>query len=86
MVTVEQLKVQFQAGFSSEIIKLQVSSRDGQWETVEELEARDVLGLQVFNLCKPTECSELRLDFQDFLDFYGRITAYRIQAWGHESN
>ena len=83
-VEVLQLKIQFQAGFSSEIIIVQVSSGDGNWDTVDEIEPLDTLGLQGFPLEKPAECSELRLDFVDFKDFYGRITAYRIQAWGNE--
>ena len=66
-VVVLQLKLQFQAGFSSEIIKMQVPSPgDGNWDTVDELEPRDTLGLQVFLLDEPTECRELRLDFVDF--------------------
>lgn len=82
-----ELKIQFQAGFSSEIIRVQVpSSGDGNWNTIDELEPRDTLGLQGFVLDKPTECRELRLDFVDFKDFYGRITVYRIQAWGQEVN
>lgn len=83
-VEVVELKLQFQAGFSSEIIRVQVSSGDGNWDTIDEIEPLDTLGLQAFSLERPTECSELRLDFVDFKDFYGRITAYRIQAWGNE--
>jgi F5/8 type C domain len=85
-VKVLELKLQFQAGFSSEIIKVQVSSGEGTWEEVDELEPRDTLGLQTFQFEKPVECSLLRLDFEDFKDFYGRITLYKIQAWGHEAN
>lgn len=83
-VKVVEIKLQFQAGFSSEIIRVQVPTTDGSWEEVDELEPRDTLGLQTFLLEKPAECSELRLEFEDFKDFYGRITIYRIQAWGQE--
>ena len=85
-VIVVQLKIQFQAGFSSEFISVQTPSEDGNWDTVDEMEPRDTLGIQVFVLDKPTECRELRLDFVDFKDFYGRITVYKIQAWGSEVN
>lgn len=83
-VRVKELKIQFQAGFSSEFIKVQVPSTGGNWEEVDELEPQDSLGLQIFSLEEPTLCSELRLDFEDCKDFYGRITVYKIQAWGDQ--
>lgn len=84
-VKVLELRLQFQAGFSSEIMRVKASSGEGIWEEVDDLEPRDTLGLQTFFLEKPAQCSELRLDFEDFKDFYGRITLYKIQVWGHEA-
>lgn len=86
LVQVLELRLQFQAGFSSDIIRVKVSSGEGICEEVDDLEPRDALGLQTFILEKPAQCSELRLDFEDFKDFYGRMTLYKIQAWGHEAN
>lgn len=82
-VRVKEVKVEFQAGFASEIMTVQALS-SGAWSEVDELEPKDALGLQGFLLEKPVECTEIRLEFEECKDFYGRITVYRIQAWGHE--
>jgi hypothetical protein len=82
-VQVQEVKIQFQAGFASEIIRVHALA-GGVWSEVDELEPEDALGLQSFVLEDPKECSEFRLEFEDCKDFYGRITVYTIQTWGHE--
>jgi hypothetical protein len=85
-VRVACVALQFQAGFSSEIIRLYVLSptSSNDWTEVEELEPNDTLELQTFELEQQVECNDLRLDFEHFKDFYGRITLYRVQVWGYE--
>lgn len=78
-VKIQKIKMQFQAGFSSEIIKV---FADGS-ELDEEIEPEDALEMQEFDVSECT-CQILKLEFEEFTDFYGRITIYKIQVWGEE--
>jgi hypothetical protein len=82
LIEVQDLKIQFQAGFSAEhcIVEAKV---DGVWRLIDELEPEDVLQIQSFPL--KTRCDAVKLSFHEFTDFYGRITIYRIEVWGKES-
>eukprot|EP00980_Cylindrotheca_fusiformis_P008272 scaffold1736_cov127-Cylindrotheca_fusiformis.AAC.86 len=89
MVIPTELRIQFQAGFSAEQIVVFKSSTDGQgYEQIEELETEDEHGIQAFPLpCGTDEessTSSIKLVFDEFTDFYGRITIYQLQIWGKE--
>lgn len=87
-VTVHELRLQFQAGFSSEIcrIEVQTTTSDGSWQaTEEELEPSDSLELQSLSLEEPVTCQRMKVTFEDCTDFYGRITVYQLQTWGTEA-
>jgi Sad1 / UNC-like C-terminal len=90
-VRMMEIKIQFQAGFSSEILRLRVSTNNNNnnsnvWKDIEdnELEPEDKLGIQSFPLVDQPQGTDLRIDFLDFRDFYGRIVIYRLQVWGLE--
>jgi len=89
-VVVHEICLQFQAGFSAEMCRVMLKKpaddgASGEWEDCEEtLEPDDSLELQTFPLELPVDCVGLRLIFEDFCDFYGRITLYQMQAWGHD--
>jgi hypothetical protein len=65
-------------------VKLQTS--DNEWLDLEELEPEDNHDMQTFSLVKDESCTgtALKLVFDEFTDFYGRVTIYRIEVWGQE--
>lgn len=83
-VLVQELRLQFQAGFVAENIQVKVQKQPNQeWVDLLELEVDDTLEMQTFPL-KNTETTALKLLFHEFTDFYGRITIYQVQVWGKE--
>ena len=89
-VCVQQIKVQFQAGFAAESGLMQVLPTDGsgKWETAQELEFEDTYEMQTEATTETNEnghtTTAVRFVFQDFTDFYGRVTIYRLEIWGKE--
>ena len=85
------LKLQFQAGFSAETCRVEVRSNSGEkWESLigEELEPEDVHDLQIFPLQSTNNISAgidaIRLVFDEYTDFYGRVMLYKVEVWGKE--
>jgi hypothetical protein len=89
-VCIQQIKVQFQAGFVAESGLMQVLPTDGsgKWETAQELEFEDTYELQTEATTETNvnghTTTAVRFVFQDFTDFYGRVTIYRLEIWGKE--
>jgi hypothetical protein len=91
-VCIQQVKVMFQAGFAAESCLLQVPPTDGgsgvKWETAQELEFEDTYELQTESITETDAngytTKAIKLVFQDFTDFYGRVTIYRLEIWGNE--
>lgn len=84
-----ELRVQFQAGFSAEQTFVFKQSKDGQgYEQIEELETEDEHDMQVFPLPGGTDeksaTSSIKLVFDEFTDFYGRVIVYQLEVWGKE--
>ena len=88
-----QLRLQFQAGFSAESCAVQTkvaSSEDtggSRWTTMETFELCDAHQLQVRRIHESrtdSACTSLRLVFDDFTDFYGRVTIYQLEILGEE--
>lgn len=79
-----QLKIQFQAGFVAESCQVQVHNQSGGWDVVEEFEPSDTHEVQDF----PVECKEpsdaVKIVFDEFTDFYGRVMVYQLSVWGQE--
>lgn len=89
MVIPTELRVQFQAGFSAEQTFVSKQSKDGQgYEQIEELETEDEHDMQVFLLPGGTDeksaTSSIKLVFDEFTDFYGRVIIYQLEVWGKE--
>jgi hypothetical protein len=81
------VKIEFQAGFIAETCQVQLQTNDDTWMTVvDELEPRDNHDYQTFSLDSNTTLSGTALKFvlNDFTDFYGRVTIYRMEVWGKE--
>jgi len=84
-VSVQKLSVEFQAGFVSELLRVfGKEDDDAQWKEIDEFDVEDSLKLQSFEFEEVVKCRELRFEFEDCRDFYGRITVYRLQVWGNE--
>jgi Sad1 / UNC-like C-terminal len=83
VVKVQDLRLQFQAGFVSESVNVLLQTPDDKWIDLQELEVEDTLDIQTYAL-KSGEGTALKLVFDEFTDFYGRITIYRIEVWGLE--
>jgi hypothetical protein len=83
-VLIQELRLQFQAGFVAETIHLKLQKQpDNKWVDFSQLQADDTLEMQTFPLnCQET--SALKLVFDEFTDFYGRITIYQVQVWGKD--
>jgi hypothetical protein len=89
MVIPTELHVQFQAGFSAEQTIVFKQSKDGPgYEQIEELETEDEHGMQVFPLPDGTDekgaTSSIKLVFDEFTDFYGRVIVYQLKVLGKE--
>ena len=89
LVIPTEVRIQFQAGFSSEEVYVyRLGANSSSFELVEELEAEDEHEMQVFPLPVSDEAkagsSALKLEFKEFTDFYGRVTIYQLQVWGYE--
>jgi hypothetical protein len=93
-VEIHELRLEFQAGFAAEVCGVQLLVRrrgpqgdndDEEWTGVDELEPKDTHELQSFIL-KCSVGTALKLIFDEFKDFYGRVTLYRIEVWGRELN
>lgn len=94
-VTVQEIRLQFQAGFTASFCHVETfaapsggggDDEESGWKRCEELEPEDSLELQSFELETNLETQKLRLVFEDFTDFYGRITLYQVQVWGQEGS
>ena len=84
-VKVVELRIQFQAGFSAELMTvLKQKNIDERYEVIDEHEVDDEHNLQTFVLEESDDVSALKLVFEEFTDFYGRVTIYQLQAWGSE--
>ncbi len=86
-VQLHSLAIEFQAGFIGETCKVQLLTSKGDWKDLVEVEPEDNHDLQTFSLLVNNEAwtgTALKLVFDDFTDFYGRVTIYRIQVWGKE--
>ena len=90
-VTPSAVCVQFQAGFAVESCTVQYlkqsTATKGGWEimSTEEVEWDDAHQLQRKELENESDCSALRLVFEeDFADMYGRVIIYQLQIWGSE--
>lgn len=91
LVKPTELRIQFQAGFSAEQTYVLKQSQDGQqYEQIEELETEDEHEMQVFPLpcgtAPGSSTSSIKMVFDEFTDFYGRVTIYQLQIWGIEAS
>jgi hypothetical protein len=81
-----ELKIQFQAGFIAENCQVHVRNESGGWDTLDEtIEPSDSHEVQSFPLeCKqPTDA--IKIVFDEFTDFYGRVMVYQLGVWGKEA-
>lgn len=86
-VKLEELCVQFQAGFAAEEMTVYIQSNttdSGRWSKVEEIEADDDHEIQSFPLSVAEAITGLKIVFDETTDFYGRVIVYQLQAWGKE--
>ena len=102
IVQVHEIRIQFQAGFVAEQIHVFTQSSDDdkttEWKSIIELEADDDHEIQSFPLLINEEdsssdsvhpsscCTALKLEFDEFTDFYQRVTIYQLQVLGYEQS
>lgn len=79
-IRLQELRLQFQAGFVARSCRVHVT-QEGQFEEVHTAEFDDVHAVQSRRVATVT-ASRVRLVFEDFTDFYGRIIVYRLEVWG----
>lgn len=93
IVEVRELRIQFQGGFvGEECILYTGPSRNSssiEWNELDfPVEPEDTNELQQFDLtevaAKQRTCGAVKIDFESSTDFYGRVTIYRLEVWGHE--
>ena len=87
-VVAQEIKVQFQAGFCAESCSIYTAKESlSSWELVDDaVEWEDVHELQSYTLPgTPTAVQALKLVFEDPTDFYERVTIYRMEVWGEET-
>jgi len=91
----QQIKWQFQAGFSAELCHVSYYTRDDDDDddqqqpakgVTDELELEDVHEVQVCDLepaGKPVQ--SIKLVLENAVDFYDRIILYQLEVWGQEA-
>ena len=97
-VIVNEIRIQFQGGFVAEECALFLShpstpgkSSSIQWKELDEtlMEPEDSNEMQYFDLTEESEndrqCDSLKIEFKSSTDFYGRVTIYKLEVWGDES-
>jgi hypothetical protein len=90
MVIPTELRVQFQAGFLAEqVVVLKQKKNGNEYEKMEEFEVEDEHDMQHFLLQdilidESGATSSIKLVFDEFTDFYARVTIYQLQVWGKE--
>mmetsp|Transcript_27130 Transcript_27130/g.38160 ORF Transcript_27130/g.38160 Transcript_27130/m.38160 type:complete len:170 (-) Transcript_27130:405-914(-) len=90
-VQVKRIELQYQAGFVGEMVDVSIitnnhGQEDGGDEEVvlEEEELEDSHDIQTLEMDSLQTCNGIKLTFDEFSDFYGRVTIYRIRVWGKE--
>lgn len=86
-VQVARLGIEFQAGFVAKTCQVEAFVKDEWIVVVEEVDLEDIHEMQTVPMDDDeaaVECTALRLTLQDFTDFYGRITIYKLEVWGNE--
>jgi len=78
------VRIQFQAGFVTESCRVEGKLCDESWETLDEVEWEDVHEMQKCALETTKPCTAVKLVLDDFTDFYGRVTIYKLEIWGKE--
>jgi hypothetical protein len=77
----KEIKFQFQAGFSAELVTVY----DSNMTRLGALELEDIHDLQscgLFDNASPL--TGIKLVMEHFSDFYGRVIVYRLEVWGFE--
>lgn len=80
-----ELRIQFQAGFSAEQMVVLKQNKDYKnYKVIDEVEVDDDHDMQTFvlegNDDEDRSTSALKLVFDEFTDFYGRVTIYQLQG------
>jgi hypothetical protein len=79
-----QVRLMFQAGFVGTSCRILAYVND-KWTSVHDMEVQDVHAMQVASWnSEALPCTKLRLELEEFTDFYGRVTIYQLQVWGKE--
>lgn len=81
-VTITQVSLMFQGGFSSRIARLVFMDHEEKELMVHEINPEDHNSSQSFPI-EPVTCNCFKVVFQDFCDFYARIILYNLQVYGH---
>jgi hypothetical protein len=76
-----EIKIQYQAGFSAELVTVY----DSNMARLGDLELEDVHDLQSCTLFdNKSSVTGIKLVLDNFSDFYGRVIVYRLEVWGYE--
>uniref|UniRef100_A0A7R9WR12 F5/8 type C domain-containing protein n=1 Tax=Craspedostauros australis TaxID=1486917 RepID=A0A7R9WR12_9STRA len=84
-VRATQIRIQFQAGFVAEEVAIEYQTESGWQTAMEEEELEDTHEMQTIDLESEVVCRAIKLNLDEFKDFYGRVTVYQLQVWGHEA-
>lgn len=84
-VTVEQIGMMFQGGFSSRCVNVFFSqSSSSQGKVQHTFYPKDLNSSQLFAVEPAPVCDSVVIRFDDFVDFYGRIILYSVNLIGSE--
>jgi len=85
-VQVKRIDIQFQAGFVGEMVDVSIitneNGQDDEKVVLDEEELEDTHDVQSLEV--DATGNGIKLTFDEFSDFYGRVTIYRIRVWGSE--
>ena len=84
-VTPSELRLTFQGGFSTRVIRLQFFSEETQ-VCEQVIHPEDTHSCQVFPLNCPTACNQIRVVFEEACDLFGRIIVYSFDLLGPRSS
>ena len=76
------LLLQFQGGFSARTLRVSLLDSDGTTAGEQLFHPEDSNSCQEFPFRVDTVCTEMRVVFEDFCDFFGRIVVYSLDVRG----
>ncbi|XP_029355706.1 nuclear receptor 2C2-associated protein [Echeneis naucrates] len=85
-VTVSELWVQFQGGFSAKMCRLEGCPKDEDLTEISHFYPEDNNSLQSFPIQEAPAVDKVKIIFENSTDFFGRVTVYSLDILGEKAS